>query len=523
MDSTSHQHSIQKQTMHGKKLFYDYLAYDYKASFTTIASIYSGKKYAQKEVQRVPQKLPDLEAQNYQNLKNQFPDFEGASVIDCQRIRQHFSQFYTLHKDILCSFENNKSLKNVLVNLRQMFNDQRFDASIVYYAGPANRQGNWVIESRESGDEEVPFKEIRELWNNRSSKQSHLALILDSNHSGKWIKELNALDPKIDSISIATACKDQEKAIESEIGGFYTHNLLKLLTKNSIENVIATPQTPQFGGDYLALKKFTNLFLKFNNWQELSEFQKSDFSLIDYENGTYLGHLLNGQKHFWGVFQWKKGVFEGCKYLGEFRGGKLNGKGILIYNNGRIYEGDFVNNTPDGKATETYPNKDKYVGQFSRGYKNGKGTYYYANGEVYEGKFVDNKPHGQGVLKMPNGSIYEGNFANGKCNGKGKFKYANGDVYEGDWQNSVKHGKGTYTYSNGSVYVGEFAYGLRHGFGKFSTPAGEVYEGNWEKDLKSGEGNFVANGQTFAGEWVRGQLAQTSKFFSKTGTQKIIF
>jgi len=509
--------------MKGKKQQYDFLHFEYRVAFTTITSEYSGRKFSAAEVKRPLTKLQNLEAENYGHLNLTSSNEYSPSGWDATRIKEQFSNFYSLYREINCSFANNKPKRNILLKLKQMFNENLFDTSIVYYSGAANKQGNWAVESSEFGEEEVAFKDIIDLWANRSSKQKHLLIILDCNYAGKWVKELAAKHPGWENVSVAAACKDIEKALECEIGGYFTHNLLKFLSKNTNKNVIVTNQTPQFGGDYLFCKKFTNLYLKFNSWQELSEFQKVEYVLIDYENGTYLGYFLHGQKHNWGVFLWKNGVFKDCKYMGEFKSGRLQGRGLLIYNNGRTYEGGFENNTPHGNAIESYPNGDRYEGQFQHGYKSGNGIYYYANGEVYHGKFSENKPHGLGILKMPTGAVFEGNFAAGKCNGKGKFTYANGDVYDGDWVNSIKHGKGTYFYSNGNVYVGEFQNGMRHGYGKHSSPSGEVYEGMWENDLKSGEGAFHANGQTYNGEWFKGKLAQTTKFFSKTGTQKLMF
>ncbi len=521
MQSTTQ--SIHRRTMKGKKQQYDFLHFEYKVTFSVITSEYSGRKYSPAEVKRPLLKLANLEAENYRSLITSDGSYSVPSAHDAARIKEQFSQFFSLHREINCSISNNKPKRNVLLKLRQMFNEDLFDSSVVYYSGAANKQGNWVVESHEFGDEEISFKEILDLWTNRTSKQKYLLIILDSSYSGKWIKDLAAKPIGSASIGIAAACKDIEKAYESEIGGYYTHNLLKFLTKNSSENVITSNQCPQFGGDYLFCKKFTNLYMKFNSWQELAEWQKVEYVMIDYENGTYLGYFLNGQKHNWGVFLWKNGVFKDCKYMGEFRGGRLHGRGLLMYNNGRTYEGDFENNTPHGYAIESYPNGDRYEGQFQHGYKCGKGIYHYSNGEIYDGKFFDNKPHGPGILKMPNGAVYEGNFAGGKCNGKGKFTYGNGDVYDGEWVNSVKHGKGTYFYSNGNVYVGEFQNGMRHGYGKHASPSGEVYEGMWENDLKSGDGAFHSNGNTFNGEWSKGKITQTTKFFSKTGTQKLTF
>jgi len=79
--------------------------------------------------------------------------------------------------------------------------------------------------------------------------------------------------------------------------------------------------------------------------------------------------------------------------------------GILYYNNGNRYEGDWVD--------------DK---------KKGKGICYYANGSKYEGQWKDSKKSGQGyfievkigVFYYNNGRRYEGAWEDGKRNGRGK-------------------------------------------------------------------------------------------------------
>ena len=44
-------------------------------------------------------------------------------------------------------------------------------------------------------------------------------------------------------------------------------------------------------------------------------------------------------------------------------------------------------------------NGAKYEGQYKDGKRNGLGTLIYANGAKYEGQFKDDKRHGQGTFK----------------------------------------------------------------------------------------------------------------------------
>jgi hypothetical protein len=61
----------------------------------------------------------------------------------------------------------------------------------------------------------------------------------------------------------------------------------------------------------------------------------------------------------------------------------------MIYNNGDIYEGYWLN--------------DK---------KNGKGIINYHNNEIYEGDFVDDKKEGNGAMNFKNDNLYKGEFKN---------------------------------------------------------------------------------------------------------------
>lgn len=74
--------------------------------------------------------------------------------------------------------------------------------------------------------------------------------------------------------------------------------------------------------------------------------------------------------------------------------------GLLIYVNGRVYEGQFSNDLKDGYGNELFPNKNRYEGYYSEGkpegtilLKNclGKGLYLWQNGELYDGQWVQGK------------------------------------------------------------------------------------------------------------------------------------
>ena len=80
----------------------------------------------------------------------------------------------------------------------------------------------------------------------------------------------------------------------------------------------------------------------------------------------------------------------GMDYVGDFKNGKADGQGRLIWTSGARYVGQFANNQQHGTGTITYPNGTKYVGQFERDMYNGQGTFTFSNGDTFVGEFKNN-------------------------------------------------------------------------------------------------------------------------------------
>lgn len=485
-----------------------------------LQSVTSGQKFPEKDTKEAQFDLPELEKEGYKGLfevaaqSGQTP--ESMSFL---RFRDYLKPPYAIYKEMVADLKANKPKRNILIRMKEMFDDFKYDSSIIYIVGPGSKQGGFIVESKDFGEEEMFLTDIVSEWKKRTSKQRHLLVILEMNYAGRWAKELTNL--KTPDVSVFGACHEKEKAMCTPIGGVFTHNLLKYLNKSQAENLMTIDVLPVFAGDYLRCKLYTNFFLNFQDWTKMSQIQKCDFMEITYENGRYIGYVNKAMKHYWGQFSWTNGIFKNCLYNGEFVNGHLQGKGCMLYKSGRRYEGDFADNAPDGYGEETYENGDHYAGKYRRGFKSGPGVYTYVNGDVYQGEFADNKPNGKGVLTMKNGATYTGQFKNGRCNGKGVFKYKNGDVYDGEWANSLKHGQGTYRYANGDVYEGQFVNGIRHGKGTLVAANGEIYTGEWAMDTMSGEGEYKNEYAKSHGEWVRGQTTKNPTFFAKTGSKKI--
>ena len=104
---------------------------------------------------------------------------------------------------------------------------------------------------------------------------------------------------------------------------------------------------------------------------------------------------------------------DGAIYSGPYnKRGQRHGEGQLVWENGDIYQGNFVNNVREGQGTLTYAATQKNND----------------NGE-YVGEWHNNRMHGEGTRRYPNGGLYIGEYEYGKKEGEGRFYYTNGDLF----------------------------------------------------------------------------------------------
>ena len=181
------------------------------------------------------------------------------------------------------------------------------------------------------------------------------------------------------------------------------------------------------------------------------------------------------------------------------------------YDNGNVYEGDWINVKGTGKGTYTYANGNVYEGDFIDGKRTGRGTYTYANGKIEDGIFANNifmdtenmtaenkkeemidalrealKIKGtQSVIHMessecpPNG-VWD--------NCTGTWAFDSEISYSGEFKDGLPHGKGTLTWDNGDQYIGEFIYSKITGKGSYEWANGDHYFGYLNEGNKTGEG-----------------------------------
>ena len=111
------------------------------------------------------------------------------------------------------------------------------------------------------------------------------------------------------------------------------------------------------------------------------------------------GKVPSRYHNCFGSYTWT----DGAKYLGEYRNGKMHGKGTYTFKDGRKYVGRWKNDVKFGRGTFTWPDGDKYVGEWNDSI-HGRGTYTFADGRKYVGDWKEGVKEGRGTFTWPDGS-----------------------------------------------------------------------------------------------------------------------
>ena len=220
-------------------------------------------------------------------------------------------------------------------------------------------------------------------------------------------------------------------------------------------------------------------------------------------------------------------------YIGSFNiNEQYHGYGVLYDINGSTrLEGLWSNGLLNGYGRLFKDKKEYAVGNFKNNLLNGEnGYYYYNDGSVFNGEFVNGVPNGSGRISFKDGSVFEGSFVNGeKVYGKFMWndgKYYQGDIkkdlfdgfgvydwggnrrYEGEWKEGKMQGKGKIWYVDGTYYEGMFYDNQRNGFGKYVWNDKKWYEGEWKDGKQNGNGVYYKNGGVLKGKWDNGSLVK---------------
>jgi hypothetical protein len=241
-----------------------------------------------------------------------------------------------------------------------------------------------------------------------------------------------------------------------------------------------------------------------------------------------------------GVFVWDTGA----RYTGPAVKGKREGRGTIVYPDGRVIEGIFVNNALVS-GHMTFPDGIKYDGDFVNGKFDGRGRRTDSKGITFEGTFkngeevfgtitflsgrkvevdlraVAERRTGPAVLLDTDESRTTGQLVNGVLQGPGSRTFRDGATFEGTFKDGDM-AEGTYRYANGDVYTGGLKDGLRDGNGVMSTPNGDRYEGMWRRGGMFGEGVAAfASGARWTGTFDNSKLVKGSHVDAKGAVTEV--
>jgi cyanophycinase len=177
--------------------------------------------------------------------------------------------------------------------------------------------------------------------------------------------------------------------------------------------------------------------------------------VVTYPNGNiYRGEFHHGMREGFGfILINAKGVSdqnsilsnEPAIYAGEFRGDRLNGRGIWITQLGTAYFGTYRDNIAQPGVART-----TCTGTLTPSWSNCVATLQYENGNVYRGEFVNGQREGIGMIEIratgtlpdatgirtPVPGVYVGEFKGDRLNGRGMI-FMPGAGFYGKFTNNV--------------------------------------------------------------------------------------
>lgn len=178
---------------------------------------------------------------------------------------------------------------------------------------------------------------------------------------------------------------------------------------------------------------------KFEGFGKLTKANRESYTGM-FSNNFGLGY--GRYKHTDGTYQWgrflddkvvglvREKSLDGCEYIGNVKGGRKHGVGIVILSAG-----------------------DTYFGDWKKGEATGFGFYLDKDGRLYEGHLKKGIPNGYGRYRFHNGEEFIGNIKNSVLEGKGIWIYQDGSMFEGIFKNNSMEGDGIIHQNNGSYGV----------------------------------------------------------------------
>ena len=195
---------------------------------------------------------------------------------------------------------------------------------------------------------------------------------------------------------------------------------------------------------------------------------------------------------------------------------------MIIFNDGRVYEGEMHDDKPHGFGHLIFPNNLALEANFDMG-EVSRGLWVFPNGESIECSWKNNSWYGSRtvgditaeIILSPDGEIASVK----KVNSDGSWEelvesvpetryvrilYSDGSEYSGDynWLISSGYARGVLTDSAGAVWDGEWVDGLKNGSFTVTSPCGSISSTTYRNDITTGHCiTTLPNGEVHEYEW----------------------
>ena len=195
-------------------------------------------------------------------------------------------------------------------------------------------------------------------------------------------------------------------------------------------------------------------YMIFNMKKKLKGVLYTPYGIVVQINGKFENNLFIGKINI--IYSGNKDLsLNYFKELGEIENiiepksiklinGNIEMKVKFIRENTTFYEGETKNMKMEGKGILYFNNGNKYDGEFKNGLMEGKGIYYFKDGDKYDGEFKNNKRNGKGILFFKDGLIYNGEWKNDLCEGKGELINNKGNKIIGIFKKGKPYGTQIY-------------------------------------------------------------------------------
>ena len=223
--------------------------------------------------------------------------------------------------------------------------------------------------------------------------------------------------------------------------------LFQIYSKMKYKNTTVTINPPK---ECLIYQTIVNLNNEFNELEKQIK-KKSNYMMTNIKDmKKELNNIKNIKK-----IKCADGIYYGQAIEGDF-----NGLGIFENDDGRKYEGEFLNNDRDGIGMYTDEGL-VYYGEFKKDERCGFGieiNRFDPYGTRYDGEWTDNGLTGTGLLFYENGMIYIGPLVKCQRYGIGKLVFRDGSYYIGGFKEDFKVQGKTYYSEEKGIFDAKWQY-----------------------------------------------------------------